>query len=324
MRLDDLFVIVNGIQANTIPVHEKTAQNRVAFLRPSKRFRGTILGYVDISHIPERQLFPANTIFVSTDGDGSHTYSYVSPFEFSCNSNVVGLLPKKPLTLAQKIYYAQCITGNRWLFSYGRKPKGDRLGAIQLPPPEKLPHWVSQAQLDETIGKDAPTIKSKVPDLFGSKRPWRSFTFDTLFELKKGRRLTKANMSSGNTPFIGAVDNNNGLTAFVGQEASHPANTMTVNYNGNGVAEAFYQPVPYRCSDDVNVLYPRFRLTPSIALFIATVIRQEKYRFSYGRKWHLERMRNSTIGLPVDKKGSPDWAFMEQYINTLPFSSQLE
>jgi hypothetical protein len=98
--------------------------------------------------------------------------------------------------------------------------------------------------------------------------------FNELFELKKGKRLTKANMTPGNVPFIGAIDSNNGLTAFIGQEALHPENTITVNYNGNGVAEAFYQPVPYRYTDDVNVLYPRFKLTPAIALFIATAIRQ--------------------------------------------------
>jgi hypothetical protein len=34
-------------------------------------------------------------------------------------------------------------------------------------------------------------------------------------------------------------------------------------------------------------------------------------------------MKNSTIGLPVDEKGDPDWVFMENYINTIPFSSQL-
>ena len=323
MRLDELFTIVNGLQAGSVSIYKRMDSGRIAFLRPSHRFRGTLLGYVNKTDIPERLQFQANTIFVSTNGEGSHTYSYVSPFDFSCNSDVVGLIPKKTLTLGQKIYYSQCITKNRWLFSYGRKPKGDRLASVFIPSPEKLPKWVLGADLEEELGKDAPKINKLTHALFGDRKPWDSFTFEALFELKKGRRLTKANMTSGHTPFIGAIDSNNGLTAFVGQEALHPANTITVNYNGNGVAEAFYQPVPYRCSDDVNVLYPKFKLTPAIAMFITTVIRQEKYRFSYGRKWHLERMAISTIGLPVDSNGKPDWNFMEEYINTLPFSSQL-
>ncbi len=129
-------------------------------------------------------------------------------------------------------------------------------------------------------------------------------------------------MTSGTTPFIGAVEVNNGLVWLVGQPPSHPANTITVSYNGS-VAEAFYQPTPYRCTDDVNVLYPKFDLTPAVGLFVATVIRLEKYRFNYGRKWHLERMAQAEIRLPVKDDGTPDWDFMERYIKTLPYSSQI-
>jgi hypothetical protein len=70
-------------------------------------------------------------------------------------------------------------------------------------------------------------------------------------------------MRPGNTPFIGAIDDNNGVSHYVAQPPLHPANTLTVNYNGS-VAEAFYQAVPYRCSDDVCVLYPKFSLTPRL------------------------------------------------------------
>ena len=130
-------------------------------------------------------------------------------------------------------------------------------------------------------------------------------------------------MTEGTTPFIGAIDNNNGISAFVAQAAIHQGNTITVNYNGS-VAEAFYQPKPFWCSDDVNVLFPKFKLNPAIALFIATVIRLERYRFSFGRKWHLERMRTAIIRLPVKADGKPDWEYMERYVYSLPFSNQLE
>jgi hypothetical protein len=94
--------------------------------------------------------------------------------------------------------------------------------------------------------------------------------------------------------------------------------------SGNGsVAEAFYQPVPFWASDDVNVLYPKFQMTPAIALFFVTVIRREKYRYNYGRKWHLERMRDAVIHLPANKIMRPDYEFMEEFMNSLPYSSQI-
>jgi type I restriction enzyme M protein len=149
---------------------------------------------------------------------------------------------------------------------------------------------------------------------------WGDFRYDAIFQIKKGKRLTKANMKEGTTPFIGAIDSNNGYRQFVSVEPNHPGNTITVNYNGNGVAEAFYQPQPYWASDDVNILYPKFELTPHIALFLCTLIRQEKFRFSYGRKWHLGRMNEAIIKLPTTPEGQPDWAFMESYVKALPFS----
>lgn len=179
------------------------------------------------------------------------------------------------------------------------------------------------------VTRDYASARLKRPTKIGDTvalkpKTWKLFQLGKLFDIKKGKRLTKANMKPGLTPFIGAIDDNNGITAYIEQPALHPGKTMTVNYNGNGVAEAFYQPVPYRCSDDVHALYPRFELTPRIALFLATVIRQEKYRFSYGRKWHLARMEKAEIRLPATESGEPDWKFMELYISGMPFSDSLQ
>jgi hypothetical protein len=88
----------------------------------------------------------------------------------------------------------------------------------------------------------------------------------------------------------------------------------------------FYQPRAFTCSHDVNPLYPKDKnviLTPEIGLFLATVIRAEKYRWSYGRKWRPMRMCESLIKLPATDSGTPDWAYMQKFIESLPFSSQI-
>ena len=89
---------------------------------------------------------------------------------------------------------------------------------------------------------------------------------------------------------------------MIGQEPIHLGNTISVSYNGS-VAEAFYQPVPFWATDDVNVLYPRFTMNVEQGLFICAVIRLEKYRYNYGRKWHLERMRDTVLRLPSLENG---------------------
>lgn len=143
---------------------------------------------------------------------------------------------------------------------------------------------------------------------------WNWFKLGDIFVIKKGKRLTKENMFDGTIRYIGATDNNNGITQLISNdEHIHPANTITVSYNGS-VAEAFYQDQNFWATDDVNVLYPKFKLNKYIAHFITTIIKREKYRFNYGRKWYKELMINSLIKLPVDMSGNPDWQYMEDYV----------
>jgi hypothetical protein len=151
---------------------------------------------------------------------------------------------------------------------------------------------------------------------------WETFKYKDLFDIKKGKRLVKESFTPGLTPFIGAIDSNNGYRDFIDSHPIHRGNTITVNYNGS-VGEAFYQPYPFWASDDVNVLYPKFKLNEYIALFIITVIRKEKYRFNYGRKWELDRMKESTILLPA-KDSTIDVDFMENYIKSLANINTIE
>ena len=150
---------------------------------------------------------------------------------------------------------------------------------------------------------------------------WKWFRYDEIFDIKKGKRLTKTDMAAGTINFIGATDSNNGVTAKIGNaEHVHEGNKITLSYNGS-IAEAFYQPDPFWAADDVNVLSLRHHtLNVYIAMFLITLIRQEKYRFNYGRKWDMDLMQSSMIKLPVKSDGTPDWKVMEKYIvqNIIP------
>ena len=146
---------------------------------------------------------------------------------------------------------------------------------------------------------------------------WRPFLLSDIFEIKKGKRLTKENQTLGDTVFIGATACNNGITSYIGQEAIHDGNTISLTYNGS-VGEAFYQAEPFWASDDVNVLYPKnFVLNENLALFFCTILRLEKQMWSYARKWNLEQMNKTQVLIPVTSNGNPDYDFMENYIKSL-------
>jgi len=149
------------------------------------------------------------------------------------------------------------------------------------------------------------------------------YTLGGLFSFQKGKRLTKADMVAGTVNFIGAISENNGVRQSIDVEPIYPPNCITVNYNGS-VGEAFYQFEPFWASDDVNVLYSKgWELNKYTAMFIVTTIKANRYKFSYGRKWTLEKMKESIIKLPKSADGSPDWAYMENYIKSLPYSDRI-
>ncbi len=172
---------------------------------------------------------------------------------------------------------------------------------------------------------------------------WKEFFLGKLFDIKKGKRLTSANQEDGTHNYIGAIDSNNGIANHIAQTPIHKANTISLSYNGS-VGEAFYQREPYWATDDVNALYSYYEgFNEKIGLFFVTVIRQEKYKFSYGRKWTLENMKATRINLPIqhhidgspvidethkysDEGYIPDWNFMEGYIDSLrhkPISTKI-
>lgn len=151
---------------------------------------------------------------------------------------------------------------------------------------------------------------------------WKVFRIDELFDVVKGKRLTKADMVEGKTNYIGATAFNNGITAKIGNsEYIHPAGTITVCYNGS-IGQTFYQEEPFWATDDVNVLYPKFTISKHIALFICPIIYKDSLNYAYVDKWTAEKMRGAKIKLPSTQDGSPDWQYMEEYMRKIEQRTQ--
>ena len=316
-KLSDLFEVTYGnkLDFNKMTVIED-GEEGVNFVGRSSQNHGVT---ATVKVLKDIEPYEEGLITVALGGTKLLS-SFIQEAPFYTAQNVAVLKPLIDMTFEEKLYYCICIRHNRFRYSAFGREANRTLKSLDIPAYEKIPEWVVSTEPPKVADLRKP-ILSERPEL--DTKNWGWFEFNQLFDVKKGKRLTKANMTEGNTLFIGSVDKNNGITAKVGQDPIHAANTITVNYNGS-VGEAFYQPEPYWCSDDVNVLYPKFELNPYIALFLNTVIRQEKYRYNYGRKWHLQRMRATKIKLPVDANGEPDWDFMERYIKSLELSGNIQ
>lgn len=157
----------------------------------------------------------------------------------------------------------------------------------------------------------------KTPEI--SQKRWDAFLISDIFDILPGKRLVAADSTPGNRPFIGALDNSNGIARFVNDmNASLDRNVLGVNYDGNGMVIGFYH--PYECifSDSVK----RFHLkhhedNAFVLLFMKVAILQQKSKFGYLYKFNAERMANTRIMLPVNDGGEPDYEYMEQYAKNM-------
>jgi len=314
VKMSDLFTVSYG---NKLDLNKMSkSKNGVAFVNRTGFNNGVVSFVKEIEGIAP---YPAKTLTIALGGSVLSTFLQINPYY--TGQNVAVAIPKIPMSEAALLYYATAVKANRFRFSTCGREANRTFRSLLVPRLKDIPAWVDGSDHTMFDGANAPfTAASKTSD---APKKYGLFTLSQLFEIKKGRRLTKANMTVGVTPFIGAIDSSNGVTARIGQSPIHKGNTISVSYNGS-VAEAFFQPYDYWASDDVNVLYPRFEMTAQMALYLCAVIRQEKYRYNYGRKWHLDRMRESVIRLPVcGRLNEPDWQYMDNYIKTLPYSSQI-
>jgi hypothetical protein len=155
---------------------------------------------------------------------------------------------------------------------------------------------------------------------------WKEFIVSDLFDVSVSRDSNLFNSNIGQTPFVASSSANNGVTGYIDVVPSQKANTITIARNGS-VGSTFYQPIDYCASpDDIRILTPKFTLNPYIGLFLSTIIQQERFKYSYGRKLSSARIKKLIIKLPVDNKGFPNWRFMEQYIKKMhhkPISTKI-
>lgn len=121
----------NGVPATNLRECDVPRKDFVMYLRPAGTQRRTLRSYISERSVDEGYIFPRHTLFVSTDG--AVCFNHVSVCPIVPSSNVAVLIPKQFMSLEVKLYYSVCITANRYLFSYGRKPKGNRLKSLKLP-----------------------------------------------------------------------------------------------------------------------------------------------------------------------------------------------
>jgi len=168
----------------------------------------------------------------------------------------------------------------------------------------------------------------KVSDLFNKIYKAKAHTKEEVVEVDKGIH------------FVSRTDCNNGVDITVDKDTRYEgleeANCITI---GDTTATVFYQNEKFIAGDHMVVLRADW-LNIKRGLFFRTLFAQEGIRYCYGRANRMDLIKDTLLKLPIKRYGNgnpviddshtysdngyiPDWQFMEDYINSLPYSDRI-
>lgn len=175
--------------------------------------------------------------------------------------------------------------------------------------------FLYHSQLQEKVSSESISEHKLVLD-FGK---WNTVKLNALFKVGGAKKTDKKTLDDKHKdckdnkyPYVTTQSSDNGVREFYNFYRNN-GNVLTIDSAVAGFCA--YQPLGFSASDHVEVLTPiGFELNVFRAMFLVTVINLEQYRYSYGRKFNQDRIKETIIKLPF-KDGNVDWEYIENYIN---------
>lgn len=312
-KISDLFNIQygNSLVLSTL----KQSESGISFVSRTSKNNGVSAIVEPIDGITP---FPAGLITVALSSM-SVLETNIQPYKFYTGYHVAVLTPKKEMSINEKIYYCLCIKNNKYRYYFGRQANRT-LGDLEIP--DLPPNWINEFNVDSYENISLPYSDEITPNL--NSNSWIEFKIGDLFNIVtgKGPLIREAKSSHGNTPLVSSTQFNNGIVEYTNFNYTHKGNVLTLAKNGS-VGEIFYQSLDFVATSDILVLHPKFPFNIYIAMFLIPIIKKEKHRYNYGRKWNKELLEDSFIKLPATAENTPDWDYMIKFIKTLKFSKSI-
>ena len=278
---------------------------------------------------------------------------YVSyqPCNFSASDHVEKIMPKFPFNKYIAMFLVAVLNLENYRYSYGRKFNQDNIRntVIKLPAKQTtngsyIPDWQFMENYIKSLHHKPITTKVKagnVKDLDVDN--WEEFKVSDLFnKIYKAKAHTKEEVVEVDKGihFVSRTDCNNGVDITVDKDTRYEgleeANCITI---GDTTATVFYQNEKFIAGDHMVVLRADW-LNIKRGLFFRTLFAQEGIRYCYGRAYRMDLIKDTLLKLPIKRDGNenpviddnrtysdkgyiPDWQFMEDYINSLPYSDRI-
>ncbi|WP_277301158.1 restriction endonuclease subunit S [Veillonella montpellierensis] len=268
-----------------------------------------------------------NCIAFICDGEGSIGYSIYKGEDF-IGSTTVKVGRNKYLNKYNSMFITTISDRVRSKYNFGfkRNEKHLKKEILQLPvDSEGNPNWhFMEEYIKERESKKRQELKdyykNRLLDLVISPEvltdvEWREVFIEEIAEIYSGKDIYEKERTMGDTPYITATANNNGIGYFVGNNnKTLDSECISVNRNGS-VGYAFYHCYEALYGNDTRKLKP-FRKNKYTALFIAHAITSQKDKYGYGYKMGTGRLKRQKIMLPVSD-GEINYEYMENFIKNI-------
>lgn len=277
------------------------------------------------------------------------------------------LLDKSVASVEIYVFLQTLLSANRFKYAYGRKVTESKYmnEVIKLPiqfaedgshlidatkrysDDGFIPDWKWMENYIKTLHHRPLTTRNAKSDKAINIDKWQDFEFGKLIsKIYKAKAHNKDDLTETNNPvssirYITRTAENNGCELIVSlndidSDTIEEANAITI---GDTTATCFYQDEKFIAGDHMVVVRAEW-LNKARALFILSILRKEQYKYSYGRAFLMDRIKSTTLKLPIvhnddgtpyvdethkfsDDGYVPDWTFMENYIKSLPYGDRI-
>jgi hypothetical protein len=271
-----------------------------------------LVGYFDIP--PEKR--HRDCITVAYNGSWPLLAKFHS-YEFGAKDDVAVLTPRSPMRETSLLYVAAVLNLMTWRYSYYRKTFRARVENTTIPIP------MTTGQVDEAaIG----TLLSKAADDFLPQRravsapsagvpgTWKKFSVASLFRILRGDFHSLADLDPGPFMTVSRVVTDNGVVGYFDRPDGakvYPGGTITISTLGG---DAFVHLDEFIATDNVMILIPLNDMRITTRLFVAMMLNEQKWRYSYGRQCYRAKFLNTALWLPVH---GPSDVLDEEFMATL-------
>lgn len=280
---------------------EKYSSGEVAFITNGD-IESSFLGYVE--PLEKDKVFYKRGICLTSFGEA---LIHNPPFLPRGNggSGLLILLPKHEMSEEELYSYASQLNLQKWRFSFSRMVISRRIENISLK------KYTPKSSISEEKQKLAPLKKQKK-----KINQYNNLKLESILDycnIDKKTSIPQGQMENGNTPYVTTSSKNNGVSGFVDEEPNFEGKCLTVALNGS-VGETFFQFENFITSGDNAVLTLKNNYNPYLLLYIASMIRNHKWRYNYYRKLNLTKLKKMQIPMPFKNSTELDLDYIESIV----------